>query len=588
MASNHRLQRRRAGWYYRRRVPLHLRSVFKCEAVAVSLKTSDHKEALALRTIRDLEWDANFAAAEARLARSNVAGDDPADGAPVSLTKEAALQAVLDYVEKTDKRRSELWAADPPANSEERSQALENLQLDLAVAQGRAGGYDHVEYLSQSWAHIFGPNAKVGDVAQNAVVLDLVRRACVEIQSRAIARAEDKRGRLFFDELFDPRRPKPITLRQLAEEFVALKAEEARAFGTSEKNLDRHKGNIVLIREIVGDEVLVREINWDACRRFLSVLAQVPSNRTKKHKGQTLQQAIEEAALDHSALLGHISQQQYLATFKELIELAVKKDLIRTNYASDLRPLKVDEVAPEDKTVPFDLSQLKSFFRSSFYMSCTRSVGEPYRAASSDWRFWFPLLSLFLGMRPKEIYQLHVADLKVTDRGTLFLDITATSDDDGSEPKNKKTLKTATSRRQVPLHPELIAIGFHRFVEDQRRSSDDELLFRGITRDKYDDPAAYPLRRFREVYLKEAIDMRPRQTAYSFRHTWRDAARRIDASADFLKAVGAWQGTLTTSDRYGSKHDPDRFAPVLAKIAYAELDLTYLYLKRDMNTEARE
>lgn len=579
MASNHRLQKRGSVYYYRRRVPQHLRAVFQSETIAVSLQTTDRSEAIKLRTIRDLEWDANFAAAEVRLAGSPVEGVDPAESASVALTKEAALQIVLDYVEKTDKRRGENWAADPPATPDERTEAMDNLQLDLAIAQGRAGSYNYVEYLAQSWAHIFGPNAKVSDAGQNAVVIDLVRRACVEIQRRAIARAEDERGRLFFDEIFDPRRPKPLTLQQLAEEFITLKVEEGKAFGTSEKHLDKQKGNITLIREIVGDAVLVREINWDACRRFVSVLAQVPSNRTKKYKGQTLEQAIEEAALDGGDLLGHVSQQQYLATFKELLELAVKKDLIRTNYASDLRPLKVDEVAPEDKTVPFDPEQLKSFFRSSFYMNCARSGVEPYRVASPDWRFWFPLLSLFCGMRPKEILQLHVADLKLTDQGTLYLDITATSDDDGVDPANRKTLKTATSRRQIPLHPELIAIGFHSFVEIQRRASNDDLLFRGITRDKYDDPAAYPLRRFRETYLKEAMVMRPRQTAYSFRHTWRDAARRIDASADFLKAVGAWKGNLTTSDLYGSKHDPDRFAPVLARIAYPGLDLTHLHIR---------
>ena len=94
----------------------------------------------------------------------------------------------------------------------------------------------------------------------------------------------------------------------------------------------------------------------------------------------------------------------------------------------------------------------------------------------------------------------------------------------------------------------------------------------------YDDPAAYPLKRFREVYLK-AIDLKPRQAAYSFRHTWRDAARRINASPDFLKAVGGWSDGKTTADIYGSKDQPDLYAKDMARIAFEGLDLSHLYLK---------
>jgi hypothetical protein len=94
-----------------------------------------------------------------------------------------------------------------------------------------------------------------------------------------------------------------------------------------------------------------------------------------------------------------------------------------------------------------------------------------------------------------------------------YLNIAATSDeDDDSARELKKSLKTKTSRRKVPIHPELVNIGFLRFVDDQKATSSDPLLFRGIPRNKYDDPAPYPLKRFREKYLPEAISLKPRQT----------------------------------------------------------------------------
>jgi hypothetical protein len=116
-------------------------------------------------------------------------------------------------------------------------------------------------------------------------------------------------------------------------------------------------------------------------------------------------------------------------------------------------------------------------------------------------------------------------------------------------------------------------------VEEQGRASDDLRLFRDTSRNTYGDPASYPLRRFREKYLKEAVSLRPRQSPYSFRHSWRDATRRIRASPDFLKAIGAWAGPTTTADNYGSKSNPDDYVEEMSKIAYASLDLSHLYPK---------
>ena len=60
--SNQHLQRRNGVYYYRRRIPLYLVIQFGRKFVQVSLHTNNLKEAKKLRTLRDLEWDAKFAA----------------------------------------------------------------------------------------------------------------------------------------------------------------------------------------------------------------------------------------------------------------------------------------------------------------------------------------------------------------------------------------------------------------------------------------------------------------------------------------------------------------------------------------------
>jgi hypothetical protein len=101
--SDQRLLRRNGHYYYRRRVPLHLVVTLGRKVVQLSLQTTSLKEAKKRRTLRDLEWDAKFAAA------SNPAngGDVPAVqtsslGQPVS--ENELLQLVRDYVARQDQR----------------------------------------------------------------------------------------------------------------------------------------------------------------------------------------------------------------------------------------------------------------------------------------------------------------------------------------------------------------------------------------------------------------------------------------------------------------------------------------------------
>jgi integrase len=187
-------------------------------------------------------------------------------------------------------------------------------------------------------------------------------------------------------------------------------------------------------------------------------------------------------------------------------------------------------------------------------------------------------MCLFTGARPNEMAQMHLADLKRTEKDTWYLDIEATDDEDEEVNGAVKTLKTAASRRTIPLHPELLKIGFVQFVAQRKKASSDPRLFPDLKADGYGNCATYALKRFREVYLPGAIKLAPRQSFYSFRHSWRDALRRIDAPADTLQAVGGWsQGK--TSDSYGDPNDADLQFKIIRKISFPGLDLTPLHAK---------
>jgi hypothetical protein len=99
-----------------------------------------------------------------------------------------------------------------------------------------------------------------------------------------------------------------------------------------------------------------------------------------------------------------------------------------------------------------------------------------------------------MGMRPNEVAQMLEDDLKHTSQGTWFLDIVTTGDEDEDEPTVAKTLKTTASSRKIPLHPELIAIGFIQFVERRKTSGGSTgMIFPHLKPDKYGNVATYAL-----------------------------------------------------------------------------------------------
>jgi integrase len=367
-----------------------------------------------------------------------------------------------------------------------------------------------------------------------------------------------------------------VTFGKLAEQWLSLTEEEAVINKLGAKGLDRQRTNLALIREMIGDKTLVEAIDYDACLRVRSTLARLPANRTKLYGDLPIDQAIGAAAKDGKRLLSPVTQQQYLAVLRDVLDLAAKKRLVAVNFAEGLKPIKSDTLSPDEKRRPFTLEQIRDFFGGSFYAACAKHK-PPFAYDKAGWRFWLPPMCLFMGLRPNEAGQMDVADLKRTVKGTWYLHIVATDDEDGDSepPASAKSLKTAASRRKIPLHPELIRIGFLQFVEGRKKSGAAR-LFPDLKPDKYGNHASYALKRFRDDYLPKAIKIEPRQSFYSFRHSWRDALRRIDAQPATLQALGAWSQGKLTSDAYGDKFDPDYQVQFMEKVSFDGLDLSLL------------
>jgi integrase len=95
--------------------------------------------------------------------------------------------------------------------------------------------------------------------------------------------------------------------------------------------------------------------------------------------------------------------------------------------------------------------------------------------------YWIPLLGLYTGARQSELCQLRVADIEASEDG-LSMFITSERGEEGDDSDGTST-KTEVSRRRIPVHPELVRLGFDEYWKDTRQAGH-KALFPQVQRPK--------------------------------------------------------------------------------------------------------
>jgi integrase len=118
------------------------------------------------------------------------------------------------------------------------------------------------------------------------------------------------------------------------------------------------------------------------------------------------------------------------------------------------------EFTTENKRRPWTDDELTKFFGEPLF---TRYELPKARKAGGAAAYWIPLLGLYLGARVGELAQLTVKDID-TEGDVPTLSIT----DEGADQK----VKTSAGVRTVPIHSELIRLGFLDYVRGLRDSGE--------------------------------------------------------------------------------------------------------------------
>jgi integrase len=369
----------------------------------------------------------------------------------------------------------------------------------------------------------------------------------------------------------------PVKVRSsLREAYDAYMADPTRDW--SPRTRMAYETTRRLALAILGEDTPIRSITRAQCRELIDVLRWLPSNASKRFPGVGPVEIAARAKAEHlPSLISPANINTYLNKLCGVFNWAAKEELIDRNPALGLKV--PDPTLRRDKREPFSTKQLRAIFSAPLYTGCRddeHGYATPGPNRPRNARFWIPLVGMFAGLRLNEACQLDVGDIRIVE-GVACFAITASA----NTPTSDKRLKTASSERLVPVHPELLALGFMDFVAQRTRSGNTKLFGEvalGVTGYRSATFSAWFAR-----FCAKAGASTKKTCYHSFRHVFRDALREGHVERDIALALGGWTrpggsgGLASVSDAYGSGYRVGTLFDAIGKVRYPDIDLSHLY-----------
>ena len=258
---------------------------------------------------------------------------------------------------------------------------------------------------------------------------------------------------------------RPATLRQCFDAYLASKKR------ISESSLIAYRGSFELFAKLSGGESrMVHEITEVEFMEFNDALAFVPAHATKR--GIELKRSADMIEnppvgkdkagnpVEYDAISGNTAN-LHLTNLQGFFDYAINSGRRNGDNPFVKLPRHSDgeDVGGADG---FDEHELRAIFNS-----------EPLMQAKRPSQFWTPLLALYTGARLNELACLELADF-VEEKGIPCISIRyvprakPNTIEHNSKKKAARRVKTASSIRLVPLHPDLFEIGIEAYMDDIR------------------------------------------------------------------------------------------------------------------------
>nr|WP_246097115.1 site-specific integrase [Ruegeria faecimaris] len=288
-----------------------------------------------------------------------------------------------------------------------------------------------------------------------------------------------------------PTLPTSAALGAAVDDFIA---EHSRQW--AEKTIGQNRAYLNILIEYFGPDRLLSTITKQDANEVKKVLQALPSSRNTKPalKNMPLMEVIK---LPGQKKIAPKTINSHIQMFKGFFDWAERHGYSPHSLFDGMKVAKAKNSVTERKPFKPDHARL-------IYKELTENPSELVRKECHKWGM---LLGMFTGARLNEICQLEVDDVQ-QEGGVWYLNIT----DEGEDQR----IKSDAGRRKVPVHAELIRLGFLSFVESRRSGT------RLFPEYSYNANGGYGRNLGRwcnESFLKKLRIKEPGLVFHSFRHT---------------------------------------------------------------------
>jgi integrase len=331
------------------------------------------------------------------------------------------------------------------------------------------------------------------------------------------------------------------------DEVIGKYIQDGRASGSwTEKTLHEVEAVLRIFGELLPETPLAN-VSFQTMLEVKGKLARLPAN-LRKTPAYRDKKVTEVLKMDIPEPMHPTTLSKYLIRLSSLFKWAVRHGFTDRNYAEGLSVKRRVEASEERSTYSLeDIARMLAV--------------EPFTigpSATHPEHYWIPLIGLLSGMRLNEICQLYIADVVELDGIPCF---------DINEEKDKM-LKNRASRRIIPIHPQLLKLGFMKHVGSLKEASA-ERLWPNLARrrDGYGHTFSQWFQRFNRANITDD----PRKVFHSFRHTLANALKQAGVAEALIAEILGHASTSITMGRYGKRFTPSVLLSALEK--WQPLDL---------------
>ena len=323
----------------------------------------------------------------------------------------------------------------------------------------------------------------------------------------------------------------------------------------SVKSEAQDKAIFQLFIELYGDPY-IHDIDHPMMTNFVDIIQNnIPANAKKTYPTLTAKQI---SKLNHTGkrMMSAHSINKYLGRVGLVFKYGVNHGFMETNYAEGKRVK--DQGKAKDKRRVFTLAELSTMFNQ------TKIYSTPYTGTMKQDIFWACLIACFSGMRLGEICQLEPSDIRKENDIWVF---------DINDNRALKSCKTSGSKRLVPIHSELLALGIIEFVKGRQSQS---WLFKW----DYNPMQGWSYRSSKDInnFIKSTAGIKE-QSIHCFRHSVADVLmKNRSVSKDVQEEILGHAHEGQSYGRYGKGFSIEEIKDGIEAIKYDGLDLSHLYV----------